>query len=290
VAGEPLIIGGLFVTPVTSAAATFPFTAEVCSVRRHPKSTSVAFTLGAPVYWDVADEELNDDDANLCVGHAVVAAAEADTHVLVREIDVPVATVSSLDTRIDALEAAVEDGGTLETRVDDLEDVNGVIFHDSNAGAGDQVNMTDTNAKTHTEKCSVPAALMAADDILVINFADWVDDQDSNPQLTFEVLVGTTVVATMVIATAADNDWVKCETRIKCTAVGASITGEISTHGAIKGGTIAAHNDLQKAVAITASTTAGFDVTARCTSNAGHADNKATLRNLDVTILRGTAA
>jgi hypothetical protein len=52
----------------------------------------------------------------------------------------------------------------------------------TNGGVGDQVAMSDTDAKTHTEKTSVGAALMAADDILVVNWVEWVDSVDSTPQ------------------------------------------------------------------------------------------------------------
>lgn len=159
----------------------------------------------------------------------------------------------------------------------------------TNAGVGDQVTMSDTAAHAHSEKTSVGAALMAADDILVIDYSEWVDSVDSTPQFTVECLVGTTAVDTQVIATAAANDYCGAHIEIKCTAVGASLTGEVTAWQVKKDGTVAVTAVIQKALAITASSTAGFDITVQNTSNAGHANNKSTLRTISHYIRRATA-
>lgn len=58
-----------------------------------PKVDSVtAFAVGARVYWDIADGELNGDTANDAVGYAVAAAAATDAEVqVVLQNTVPVA-------------------------------------------------------------------------------------------------------------------------------------------------------------------------------------------------------
>lgn len=159
----------------------------------------------------------------------------------------------------------------------------------TNGGVGDQITMSDTDPKTHTEKTSVGAALMAADDILVVNWVEWVDAVDSTPQFTFELFVGSTAVDSVVIATAAADDYAAVETRLKCTTVGASLVAEVTSRQIKKDGTVSVTGSHTKAVAITASSTAGFDITVKGTSNAGHASNKATLRTIDHHIIRATA-
>lgn len=159
----------------------------------------------------------------------------------------------------------------------------------TNAGVGDQITMSDTAAHAHAEKTSVGAALMATDDILVINWAEWVDSVDSTPQFTFDLKVGTTIVDTVVIATAAADDYCAVETRLKCTTVGASLVAEVTSKQTKKDGTVSVTGSHQKALAITASSTAGFDITVEGTSDAGHASNKSTLRTIDHYIQRATA-
>ncbi len=160
----------------------------------------------------------------------------------------------------------------------------------TNAGVGDQITMSDTNPHAHSEKTSVGAALMATDDFLVIDWSEWVDSVDSAPAFTFELLVGSTVVDTMVVTAAAANDYAVAETRLKCTTVGASLVAEIRSFQSIKAaGVVALAGPVQKAKAITASSTAGFDITVRGTSDAGHASNKSTLRTISHRIERATA-
>lgn len=102
VSGEPLVIGGLFVVPQISADSGDPFTALTEGVFVLAKVTGTAFSEGDPAYWDVADEEVNDDSAgNNCIGHFLKDAASNDTTALVRVIPTPIATTAALDTRLD---------------------------------------------------------------------------------------------------------------------------------------------------------------------------------------------
>lgn len=280
VVGTPLLIGSIFgvARDTKNAGDAFPF--YICEVWDIPKATGYTLTaMVTPVYWDETDKEANSDTGNPVVGIALEDAASGDTSVRVLFCNPKFVEAAAASARLDIVEADVSD----------LQDVNGLVFFDTNAGVGDQVNLTDTNAHAHTEKCSVPAAICVADDILIIDGAEWVDDQDSTPQITIEVKVGATVVDTIVIATAADNDWVTFHEEIKLTTVGASLVGEVTSSGFIKDGTVSARGDLQKALAITASSTAGFDVTVEVTSASGHADNKVTMRTLSIGLKRGTA-
>lgn len=272
VSGTPYLIGSVFGVAQTTQDEDEEFPLMVVGVHILPKQTGVTFAEGDPAYWDDGAGNIDTTTTHPVVGVVTKDAASGDTEVWVR-----------------LSQPTIENPTVFGTRVDVLEAQNGIVFADTNAGVGDQVNMTTTAAHPFTEKCSVPAATAEADDFLNIDGSVWVDDQDSNPQITVEVLVGSTVVDTLVIATAADNDYVAFHERIKLTAVGASLTGEVTSSGMIKDGTVTQRGAVQKALAITASSTAGFDVTVQATSNAGHADNKATLRTISISLERGTA-
>ncbi|MCC7539425.1 MAG: DUF2190 family protein [Deltaproteobacteria bacterium] len=255
VAGEPLIIGGLFVTPSTSADEGESFAAEVCSVRRIAKSTSVAFTQLEPVYWDVADEEVNDDTANQCVGHAVVAAAEADTHVLVREIDVPVADVSSLGTRMDAQER-IWGHGT----------------------GGDTATMSDTNAKVFTTKSTVPANALAIGDECEWEAEILISGATATPQITCKLFLGTAELESQVISTAAANDGVVMRGRGIIT--GATTMRVYKGLGYTKDATVAYVTPIAPADLTIQALTSDRDITASVTSGAGNAGNTAVFKSL----------
>ena len=156
----------------------------------------------------------------------------------------------------------------------------------TNVGVGDQIALTTTDPTAFTEKTSVGVSGNVADDFLNIDWAVYVDDTNGTPQFTVEVLVGSTVVDTAVIATAAPDDYAAGHARLKLTAVGTSLTAEVVTDHKIKDGTLAYAGAIQAALAITASSTAGYDITVRVTSDAGHADNKCTLRTISHSIER----
>lgn len=156
----------------------------------------------------------------------------------------------------------------------------------TNVGVGDQIALTTTDPTAFTEKTSVGVSGNAADDFLNVDWSVFVDSVNATPQFTIEVLVGSTVIDTAVIATAAANDYAAGHARLKLTAVGASLTAEVTTDHKIKDGTLAYAGAIQTALAITASSIAGYDITVRVTSNAGHADNKCTLRTISHSIER----
>ncbi len=208
-------------------------------------------------------------------------------------VDGPLAdAVAAAEAAQAAAEAAETAAETAETNAETAQAAAEAIAvsQKTNAGVGDQIAMTVNDTPVaHTEKTSVAAATLEADDIIVVNWSEWIDSVDSTPAFIHKLLFGTTAVEAITTATAAANDYVTCETRVKCTAVGATLTGEVSSAWVAKDGTVAASGNLQKALAITASSVDGFDITVTGQSNAGHANNKSTLRTISHRIERATA-
>lgn len=217
-------------------------------------------------------------------GGSGVTVTQSNAQATSDNFDEVYAVGGPLATAVTAAELAETNAETAQAAAEAL-----AVSTKTNAGVGDQVSMTTTSAFVHAEKTSVGAALLVADDILGISYTEWVDGVDSTPQFTVECLVGTTVVDTQVIATAAANDYCAARIEAKLTAVGASLTAEVTSWQVTKDGTVSTTGVVQKALAITASSTAGFDITVRVTSNAGHASNLATLRTIDHYVRRATA-
>lgn len=84
--GDPVLIGDLFGVAVADIADGEEGAVQIAGVVSEiPKeATTVTFAKGEKVYWDVADGELNDDDANnKHVGYAYSAAGATDATVTV---------------------------------------------------------------------------------------------------------------------------------------------------------------------------------------------------------------
>lgn len=77
--GVPLLIGALLVVPQTTAAAGASFAGSVVGVHSAPKATGTAWTEGAPLYWDVDNEELTTTRLGRLVAHAAAAAGSSAT-------------------------------------------------------------------------------------------------------------------------------------------------------------------------------------------------------------------
>ena len=54
-----------------------------CENVKVAKATGVTFAVGAPVYYDVADGNVNADGANVLIGFAKEAGASADTELYI---------------------------------------------------------------------------------------------------------------------------------------------------------------------------------------------------------------
>lgn len=263
------LIGGLFVVAQHSADEADPFTGDCEGVHELPKATGYVVTEGEVLYWDVADEEFNSDTTNEPVAIAVADAGSSAT------------TVSAL------INPRNVDGAAAAARLDDLEDgtTGGAAYTYTFTGAGDQVTMSDTNTKTFTKKATVPADRMAVDD-----WCDWeaevfVDSADSTPQYTGKILLGTAELESEVIATAAANDYLVMRGRGRVS--GATTMRCYKGLGETKDGTLSLNTHEAPADLTIQSLDANRDVTVTMVSNAGHADNKATLKSLRFTVHKG---
>ena len=73
VSGTPVVIGGLFVVPLVTAAATVKFNAQVVGVFTLTKVSAQAWAEGQKIYWDVAGAKA---DTTSTVGPLIGVAAE----------------------------------------------------------------------------------------------------------------------------------------------------------------------------------------------------------------------
>jgi len=81
----PVIIGGLFVIPTVTVAATVRFNGLLEGVFKLPKATGEVWTEGAPAYWDVANTRASFDPAvGQQIGTITSAALTGDTTGIVR--------------------------------------------------------------------------------------------------------------------------------------------------------------------------------------------------------------
>ncbi len=86
VSGTPLLIGGLIVVPLVTAAQTVRFNCAAAGVFTAPKATGVAWTEGQILYWDSTAGNFATAQSATArrAGFAVVAAASGDTTGIVR--------------------------------------------------------------------------------------------------------------------------------------------------------------------------------------------------------------
>lgn len=86
--GEPIVIGALVGIPAATVAANVNVVCMLEGVYTLPKTTGTAWALGQKLYWDATNKKCTTvagaDDVNLPMGHAVEAAASADTSGTVR--------------------------------------------------------------------------------------------------------------------------------------------------------------------------------------------------------------
>lgn len=84
--GTPILIGGLLVIPLVTAAATVSFTAGTVGVWTITKTASEVWTEGQAIFWDATNGKASNDPAVgfLPIGSAAAAAASADAGGAVR--------------------------------------------------------------------------------------------------------------------------------------------------------------------------------------------------------------
>lgn len=258
------VLGGLFVVAETSAAAGDDFVGNTTGVWTLPKATGVSFAQGAPVYWDVADEELNTDATNPCVGHAATAAGEAATTVNARLIGTPIAEASATQTRVDALEQQ----RTLETATSKTMTTNDT-FVDFTEDA-QTVDGVEVNDEIEWEATISITAMNAA------------------AQITAQMLVGSLAADEVVIATGDTNDWCKLKGKVRYTA---TTTGNVvAGEGCGSDGGTVTRDTPTHLVGQTLPTLASpVVVTPRIKSATGNAGNTAVLTSFRTRLVKGYA-
>lgn len=258
------VLGGLFVVAETSADAGDDFVGNTTGVWTLPKATGVSFAQGAPVYWDVADEELNTDATNPCVGHAATAAGEAATTVNARLIGTPIAEASATQTRVDALEQqrtlgtatskSLTSNDTYVPFTEDAQTVDGVEINDEIEWEA-TINLTSMNA----------AMLVTA-----------------------QVLCGVTAVDEVALATGDTNDWVKLKGKVRYT--GTTTGNVIAGEGCgSDGGTVTRDTPTQTLGATLPTRASPVVFTPRIKAATGNAGNVAVLTSFRTRLVKGYA-
>lgn len=151
-------------------------------------------------------------------------------------------------------------------------------------GAGDQVNLTDTSAHVFTKKATVPADVMAVDDFCEWEAEVYVDGTNATPSFTVKLLLGTAELDSIAMTTITTADY--CVIRGNGKVTGATTMRMYKGQGEVKDTTLALSTHAAPADVTIQAMSAARDVTCSVTSDAGHASNLATLKNLRFTVLK----
>lgn len=146
------------------------------------------------------------------------------------------------------------------------------------ASPGDQLSLTTTNATPFVKVGSVLADEAAVDDECEWEAEVWVDGVDGTPAFTTKFLLGTAELDSQVIATAAANDYVILKGHGVIT--GATTMRMYKGEGRTKDGTLAEHTRAAPADVTIQALTSARALTVTVTSDAGHASNLVTLKNM----------
>jgi predicted RecA/RadA family phage recombinase len=258
------IINGLFVVAETSAAEGEEFVGNTTDVWTLPKATGVAFAQGAATYWDVADQELNTDATNPCVGHASVAAGEAATTVDTRLVGTPIATSSATQTRLGDLEQQ-RTLGTATSKTMTTNDTYVPFTEDAQT-----VDGVDVNDEIEWEATIAITAMNAP------------------AQITVQMQVGSLAADEVVLATGDANDWVKLKGKVRYTATttGNVIAGEGCGSD---GGSVTRDTPTQLLNQTLPTQASPVVLTPRIKSATGNAGNTAVLTSFRTRLVKGYA-
>lgn len=266
VGGVPVVIGGLVAIPRANANAGDEFAGYLSGVFRLTKATGFVPAAGDVAYWDEADEALNSDTANVPIGHYTAEALTGDTTALVRLIDTPLALASSLDQRLDALEA----GSVIKQLVAD----------------GTQVTMSvsDTYVNFTADALSLDADSVEDNDTVEWEAEVKLDAMNAAYATTFGLLIGALEVDQVVISTGDTSDWAKLKGTARCTAVGASSTWEVFGGEGCNsdGGSVTRDTPTYLGAQTGPATTSAVVFTARIKAATGSAGNHATLKHFKI--------
>lgn len=164
--------------------------------------------------------------------------------------------------------------------------VNGNCY--SFVGPGDQKGASSTSEVFFTKKATIPADKLVADSWVEISGAVLVDSADTTPACDVKCYIGSLLLETGAIATAAANDYVvfKSKVRVKSVNEGDTTLEVLTGGGAVKDGTVT-NTDVALVVGATGPDAASaIDVRCSVQFDASHADNKCTIKDLTVNFFK----
>ena len=83
-AGTPVVLDDIVVVPHTNFASGDDATGAVEGLFEVAKPATFATTFGQKLYYDVADEEVNEDSGNVLMGVAMSRQLSADSSVIIK--------------------------------------------------------------------------------------------------------------------------------------------------------------------------------------------------------------
>ena len=118
--GTPVLIGGVLVLPLVTAAATIRFSAQVTGVWTLAKTSAQAWTEGQKIYWDDGNDRCDSDGTvGQLVGVAVAVAANPTATGVVRLNGVAPDTSEGPQGAIVVLTDSTGDSGTHDDTIAD---------------------------------------------------------------------------------------------------------------------------------------------------------------------------
>ncbi len=155
-------------------------------------------------------------------------------------------------------------------------------------GPGDQKGASSVAEVFFTKKATIPAAKLVADSWVEISGAVLVDSADTTPTCDVKCYIGSLLLETGAIATAAANDYVvfKSKVRVKSVGVGSTVLEVTAGGGSVKDATVTNTDTTLVVGAAGPDAAAAIDVRCSVQFGASHANNKCTIKDLTVTFFK----
>lgn len=144
--------------------------------------------------------------------------------------------------------------------------------------AGDQITLSNTSKTPFVKVGSALADYCAVGDECEWEAEIWVDGTNGTPAFTCKLELGTAELESQVIATAQANDYVILKGH--GVIIGATTMRMYKGEGRTKDGTLSEHTRAAPTDVTIQALNADRAVTASVTSDADHASNQVTLKNL----------
>ena len=255
--GEFFVIGSL-----AGVAATTADEGDGVAMQRHgafslPKATGFAYAQGDLAYWDVADENFNNDTANNAQGIVLEAAGTDATEAVIILLPAKITTAAAAAARLDILEDLFQ----------------------AMPAVGTQKAMTsnDTYVNFTEDALTFAANTIAARDVINFEFVWKVDSMNAAGLTTFGLLLGALDLGTVAVSTADANDYARLSGSLTFKTVGASCTVTVVLRKTGSDGGTVTSTELITFAATGPATTSAVVITPRSKTATGHADAKATL-------------